>query len=85
MPAAFSFRNFSGLLLLFCMQRMLAQTRAVLADFQLFAARLAADRVVVIARFFTDEKDGFDFFLAFGHDSLGTAQLGRGNQLRIWN
>lgn len=56
------------LLLLFRVQRVLSQAGAVFADFQLFATRFAADGVVVITRFFADEKDNFDFFLAFGHD-----------------
>ena len=75
----------TNLLLLFRMERVLAEAGAIFADFQLFAARFTADGVVVIARFFADEKDNFDFFLAFGHDVLRSAQLGRGNQLRIRN
>ena len=38
-----------------------------LLELQLLAARLAAERVVVVAGLVADEKHGFDLLLAFGH------------------
>ena len=37
---------------------------------QFFPAGLSPQGVVHVARFFTDEVDNFEFFLAFGHDSF---------------
>mgnify|MGYP001468465156 CR=1 FL=1 len=51
------------LLLLFRVQSMLAQTRAVFHQLEFFAARSALQRVVVVTRFLTDEKQGFHLFL----------------------
>jgi hypothetical protein len=45
------------------MHRVLAQTGAELAELQLFAARLPAERVVVIARLLAHEEHGFHFLL----------------------
>ena len=46
---------------------MLAQTRAILFDQQFLSTRLAADRVVVVARLLADQKNGFSFLFALGH------------------
>ena len=37
---------------------------------QFFPAGLSPQGVVHVTRFFTDEVDNFEFFLAFGHDSF---------------
>jgi hypothetical protein len=48
---------------------VLAEAGAELLEFELFAARLASQSVVVIAGFFADEEYGFDFLFSFacGH------------------
>jgi len=49
---------------------MFAQTGTVLLDFQFFATRFFANRVVVVARFFANEVKYFKFlftFTLFGH------------------
>jgi hypothetical protein len=56
------------LLLFLVVNRVPAQTRAVLLELQFFAPRLAAENVVVVTRLFADEKDGFSFLFAFGHN-----------------
>jgi hypothetical protein len=56
------------LLLLFGMHGVLTESRRILGDFELLAARLATNRVVVVARLFAHEEYGFDFLLALGHD-----------------
>src|SRR5687767_2272477 len=48
------------------MDRVLAQARAELAELQLFATGLTAERVVMVAGLFADEKDDFFLFL-LGH------------------
>src|SRR5574340_257320 len=53
------------LLLLFGVPRVFAEPRAILLQSQLLAARLAPQRVVVVARLFTDKKDGFGLLLPF--------------------
>ena len=61
-------RERSAALLLFLdVQRVLAQAGRILAQLELLAPRLSADRVVVVPRLFADEEDRFDFFLALGH------------------
>jgi hypothetical protein len=49
---------------------VLAQPRRKLAELQLLAARLASNRVIVVAGLVADEKHGFDLpftFTTFGH------------------
>ncbi len=55
------------LLLLFEVDRMLAQFGAILLERQLFTATFAKDCVVVIARFLTYEEHGFFLLLRLGH------------------
>ena len=52
------------------MQRVLAQTRAIFFELQLFAARFATQRVVVIARLFADQVNDFNLLLTLRHDRL---------------
>ncbi len=52
------------LLLLFRVDRVLSQTRRILLQLQLLAARLSPQNVVVIARFLADQEDSFRLFLA---------------------
>src|SRR5262249_6257599 len=54
-------------LLLPDVQLVLAQPRRIFAQLELFAASLATDRIVQVARLLASEKDNFDLFLAFGH------------------
>lgn len=54
------------LLFLFVMNGVLAQSRAVLFQLQLLAARFTAERVVVVASLFADEEDHFFLFI-LGH------------------
>src|SRR4051794_3926378 len=56
-----------SLLLLFGVQGVLAQARAVLHELQLFAAGLPPERVVVVAGLVAHEKHGLDLFLALCH------------------
>ena len=58
----------ASLLLLFYVNRVLTQTRAVLLQAKLFATWLAAERVVVVARLFANEKYSFSFLILLGHD-----------------
>lgn len=57
----------ASLFLLFNVDRVLTQTGAVLLQAELFATWLAAERVVVVARFFANEKYGFSFLILLGH------------------
>lgn len=54
------------------MNRVAAQARAVLLQFQFFGSGLATNGVVVIASFFAHEKYRYDFLLALGHGQLST-------------
>ena len=56
------------LLFLFNVHRVLPQARTVFFEPELFTARFATDRVVVIPGFLTNEKERFEFFL--GHRRL---------------
>ena len=55
------------LLFLFDVHGVLAQSRRILLQLQLFSAWLATQNVVVIAGFFTNQEYGFGLFLAFCH------------------
>lgn len=68
-PMPLGDRGSNALLLLFNVQRMLAETSAIFFELQLFATWFAADCVVEIARFFAHQEDGFSFLLALGHGS----------------
>jgi len=59
-----------ALLLLFKVQRATAKSRTVLLQLKFFATGLTRDRVVVIAGFLTNQKDGFRFLLTLGHVGL---------------
>lgn len=54
---------------------MLAQARAVFVELELFTAGLAANDVVVIARFFANEINGFSLFLVSLSSHNGTLLL----------
>ncbi len=56
-----------SLLLLFEVQCTTTQSWAVLLKLQFFAARLADDRVVVVAGFLANQEDSFGFLFALGH------------------
>lgn len=78
---------FKRLLFLFAVQRVPAQTGAVLLDLQFLTARLAFERVVVIAALVTNEENRFGFLFAFGHrwtlelDEFGSFRLVEGREL----
>ncbi len=57
------------------MDRVLPQTRAVLFQAKLLAARLPAKRVVVLAGFLTNEVNHLNPFFAFGHWCVSTSVL----------
>ena len=78
------------LLLLFVVQRVLAEPRAELFQLELFAAGLAAEDVVHVACLFANQKDDFGFLLALGHlaqlrqcNPSKRAAVPRGGVLRI--
>src|SRR5262245_45761824 len=58
------------LLLLLRVERVLAETRAVLLQLELLAAGLPPQDVVLVARLFADEENDFGFLLTLGHGSL---------------
>ena len=53
------------LLFLFDVQSVLAETRIVLLQTQLFGPRFAAENIVVVSGFFANEEHGFGFLLSF--------------------
>ena len=55
------------LLLLFEVQCAATKPWAVLLELQFFTARLADDRVVVVAGFLANQEDSFGFLFALGH------------------
>src|SRR5689334_4967881 len=67
------------LLLLFRVHGVLTKTRAELLQLELFAARLATQRVIVITGFLADEVDGFDFLFSFSGSHGG----GEGSGFRV--
>jgi hypothetical protein len=69
------------LLFLFDVFRVASQTGTVFLELKLFAPALAADCVVVVARFGTDEKNYFHLFLAFATTFL-CHRLTRSNLIR---
>lgn len=65
------------LLLFFSVQRVATQPRTVLLYFQLLAAGLPPQRVVVVACFLTHEVHNLEFFLALCHRLLAVPCPGR--------
>lgn len=55
------------LLLLLGVQRALAESRTILLQLQLLAARLAAEDVVDVTRFIANEENDVSFLLTLGH------------------
>jgi hypothetical protein len=69
------------LFFLFRVHRVFAEAGAEFFELQLFTAGFAAEGVVVIARFFADEEDGFDFLFAFSGSHGG--ERVRGSEFRV--
>jgi len=79
------------LLLLFGVQSVLAQPATVFHQLELFATRLAAQRVVVVTGFVADEEHGFDLFLTLSHSTHSSSKSKkpaanwRATSLRLYN